>query len=572
MSKTLLDRQPVLPLIEIFLRTRAGVVCICAGSRNTPLILLASRLPKSIVVRKFVDERSAAFFALGFAKSLKDKNKCAVVITTSGTAVAELLPAFVEAYYSQLPLVALTADRPSRFRGTGAPQCIEQVNILGRYAEKFEDFSSQEFPEKLSELREVLFQKDFNKNRLHLNIAFEDKDLDLLKSKTVLLQESHFNAENCQTQDVEESFLLHLRKLSRPVVILGPSAVPKSKVGQKKFFDFLKKLNAPIRAETQSQDLSKVFDQLLVSGDSFLKKIAFESVIRLGGVPTGRFWRDLESDALYNIPVLSLDSKPFSGLSQGRSLHLTVSNIEDFWSQIRNSETQLSKYWDEALWQQIRTLDSQVAQSIKELLKKYPNSEVGMLNSLCKATSKSCSHLFLGNSMAIREWDIVEGLNPGTRKTVESNRGANGIDGELSSFFGWMESVAKPKLGVCVLGDLTTLYDLNSPWILDQMSTGAHMDLVVINNSGGKIFSLLKSLAKLPKKKREEFWELTHDTRFQKWAEMWKMSYKAISRGSMISAGLFRPISSKSKMRVLELIPNASQSQKFWSDFRRLFQ
>ena len=104
----------------------ASDFCVCAGSRNSPLIAV---LEENLF--SFVDERSAAFFALG---RIKATARPAAVVTTSGTAVAELLPAVVEAHYSGLPLVLITADRPARYRGTGAPQAIEQEGIFGPYA------------------------------------------------------------------------------------------------------------------------------------------------------------------------------------------------------------------------------------------------------------------------------------------------------------------------------------------------------------------------------------------------------------------------------------------------------
>lgn len=131
----------------------AGIVdfCVCAGSRNSPLIaVLAGSSTLS-----FVDERSAAFFALGRAR----QGRPAAVVTTSGTAVAELLPAVVEAHYSALPLVLITADRPSRYRGTGAPQAIEQVGIFGPYAAtSIEDWS--------------------RRTPLHVNIEFDEPLID----------------------------------------------------------------------------------------------------------------------------------------------------------------------------------------------------------------------------------------------------------------------------------------------------------------------------------------------------------------------------------------------------------
>ncbi len=113
-------------LIEQVRGLGANDFCVCAGSRNSPLIAVLSGSLFS-----FVDERSAAFFALG---RIKRDGTPAAVVTTSGTAVAELLPAAVEAYYSVLPLILITADRPERYRGTGAPQAIEQSGIFGPYA------------------------------------------------------------------------------------------------------------------------------------------------------------------------------------------------------------------------------------------------------------------------------------------------------------------------------------------------------------------------------------------------------------------------------------------------------
>jgi 2-succinyl-5-enolpyruvyl-6-hydroxy-3-cyclohexene-1-carboxylate synthase len=106
----------------------AGVTdfCVCGGSRNAPLIEVVSGN-----IYTFVDERSAAFFALG---RIKRDERPVAVITTSGTAAAELLPATIEAYYSGAPLVLITADRPARFRGTAAPQSIEQIGLFGVYA------------------------------------------------------------------------------------------------------------------------------------------------------------------------------------------------------------------------------------------------------------------------------------------------------------------------------------------------------------------------------------------------------------------------------------------------------
>jgi 2-succinyl-5-enolpyruvyl-6-hydroxy-3-cyclohexene-1-carboxylate synthase len=119
----------------------AGVeeFCVCAGSRNASLISVLSRTSNAKIY-SFFDERAAAFFALG---RMKDSSKPVGVVVTSGTAVAEILPACIEAYYQKLPLVIISADRPKSFRNTGSPQSIEQVGLFASYTEFSWDIDSQ---------------------------------------------------------------------------------------------------------------------------------------------------------------------------------------------------------------------------------------------------------------------------------------------------------------------------------------------------------------------------------------------------------------------------------------------
>jgi 2-succinyl-5-enolpyruvyl-6-hydroxy-3-cyclohexene-1-carboxylate synthase len=143
--------------------------CVCGGSRNAPLVvaLAVSRVPlaeratangerQTANIFSHVDERSAAFFALGRAKLT---GRPVAVITTSGTAAAELLPAAVEAHYSGIPLILITADRPARYRGTGAPQAIEQEGLFGVYAAGDAETWSRSGP-------------------LHINIEFDEPLID----------------------------------------------------------------------------------------------------------------------------------------------------------------------------------------------------------------------------------------------------------------------------------------------------------------------------------------------------------------------------------------------------------
>ena len=155
-------------LIEQVRGLGANDFCACAGSRNSPLLAVLSSerragsqpaqagLSVGPTLFSFFDERSAAFFALGRSKM---HGNPAAVVTTSGTAVAELLPAVIEAHYSSLPLVLITADRPARYRGSGAPQAIEQIGIFGPYAATSIDGWNRATP-------------------LHINIEFDEPLID----------------------------------------------------------------------------------------------------------------------------------------------------------------------------------------------------------------------------------------------------------------------------------------------------------------------------------------------------------------------------------------------------------
>ena len=137
-------------LIDAVRASGANEFCVCAGSRNAPLLAVLGG--SDVRLFSFVDERSAAFFAIG---RVKQHGNPVAIVTTSGTAVAEMLPAAIEAYYSGIPLILISADRPARFRGTGAPQSIEQEGIFGVYAD--------------TSLRDWSRMKP-----LHLNIEFDE--------------------------------------------------------------------------------------------------------------------------------------------------------------------------------------------------------------------------------------------------------------------------------------------------------------------------------------------------------------------------------------------------------------
>jgi 2-succinyl-5-enolpyruvyl-6-hydroxy-3-cyclohexene-1-carboxylate synthase len=449
-------------LIEDLRAAGTEEFCVCAGSRNSPLLAVLGSA--NLRLFSFVDERSAAFFAVGRAKL---RGRPVGVVTTSGTAVAEMLPAAIEAYYSGLPVVLVSADRPARFRGTGAPQTIEQEGIFGVYAER--------------DLR-----KWSRRGPLHLNIEFDEP---LIDGELVPVVTASMPLSLPVEDEVGE---VALPEFSRPLVILG-ALQPNER---DRVRTFVEALNAPVYAEPLSGLREDSGLPLIRSGERMIRHGRFDGVIRIGRVPTLRFWRDLEENA---IPVAHFSPMPFTGLTRGE-LH----PLDALPRQVEARRT------DESFV----SLDSEMVSKFESILDGEPQSELAIVRELSR-TIPEAARVYLGNSLPVREWDLAA-----TRQArgflYEANRGANGIDGQLSTFFGQCDPL-RPNVGL--IGDLTTIYDLGAPWIVPQLDSRFH--LFIMNNGGGRIFSRVPSLSRLATSLREQVIENAHAIHFGAWAGMW---------------------------------------------------
>ncbi|HYS52782.1 MAG TPA: hypothetical protein VER58_03330 [Thermoanaerobaculia bacterium] len=260
--------------------------------------------------------------------------------------------------------------------------------------------------------------------------------------------------------------------------------------------DFCLRSNGAVYAEPLSglrEDAQ--LDGLLVRNERMLARGNFDCVIRIGNVPTLRFWRDLDAMPAH---VQHYSDLPFAGLTRGE-----VRPIEEL--TVGRAEARPT-FLDE---------DRKKAQELAGILDAEPQSELAMVRALSQRIPPG-ARIYLGNSLPIREWDLVATREP-RGFTIEANRGANGIDGQLSTFFGW----CKGENNWCIVGDLTALYDANAPWIAPQLD--AIFEIVIINNGGGRIFDRVASLRRMDARVRERLVENAHALRFDAWAKMWNM-------------------------------------------------
>jgi 2-succinyl-5-enolpyruvyl-6-hydroxy-3-cyclohexene-1-carboxylate synthase len=201
-------------------------------------------------------------------------------------------------------------------------------------------------------------------------------------------------------------------------------------------------------------------------------------------------------------------------------------------------------------------LDVQIGfgKKLHALLDQFPHSEPATVRKFSCLVPAGAT-VFLGNSLPIREWNLAAVKpKPGTR--VFANRGANGIDGLLSTGFG---VGAEADEAWIVVGDLSALYDMNAPWILPQLKN-QRWRIVVINNGGGKIFSRVKWLRDLPEE-AQRIVENRHSLNFEHWAKQWNLEYRRFDDATTLRDDDAAAV-------VWEIVPDAGQTEAFWAEWK----
>ena len=470
-------------------------VILCAGARNAPFVHLLGQAP-GFKTYSFFEERSAAFFALG---RMQATTAPVAVITTSGTAAAELLPACIEADYQRLPLLMITADRPRRYRGSGAPQTIVQPGLFSHYTGGQWDIQGDYHPNTLSTLLE--------RRPVHLNISFDEP-----------LIEGAMTDWNLQTRVPRASSVSdkpYALDCKSPLVIVGGlSPEEAAHVGP-----LLADWKRPVYLEGPSRLRGSI--RTLEVCEKTIPLLNIDSVIRIGSVPTLRFWRELESS---NLPVHNFSSLPFSGMAR-------LSEVQPLGTLPLKPKFD---YWNE----QEKQKDRDLRRRHDILLKEFPLSEPGWVEWLSKQIPNN-ARLLLGNSLPIREWDFAARAD--ATRDIFANRGTNGIDGLISTFAGVAE---EKKSNWAVIGDLSLMYDLSGPWALSQRPL-PEFNLAVINNGGGQIFNRMF---------RDPMFLNAHGMRFDGWAKMWNLDYRLLEQPSDIKPG----------RQLIEILPDPQQTEEFW--------
>ncbi|HRK09337.1 MAG TPA: 2-succinyl-5-enolpyruvyl-6-hydroxy-3-cyclohexene-1-carboxylic-acid synthase [Pseudobdellovibrionaceae bacterium] len=521
----------------------------CAGARNAPLVaaleLLRERfaalaLPFEVV--SHFEEREAAFFALGRAR--RDARP-AVVICTSGTAVTELLPALTEALYVGAPLIALTADRPKRLRGTGAPQAIDQRQIFGRQVRRSIDF---EVGDSLESFGEQLSVSALVDGPTHFNFCCDEPLLSGVEAAGQRV--SKFNgpcAINAIASETAQDTLKSLRLDAQVATLMLVSGLQES-AEIEAVAEFLCRAGRPVWLESTSglRGDPRLKHLEIRSGEAALSRAIREGrvqhVWRLGAVPTTRIWRDLD-DVRSPAECVSLSRTPWSGLGRGR--HHAHPR---WWTALSSLSVALPSGATAEAEAQWLKQSAQEASRLKELLRTHAVSEPAWFHFLSERIP-AAARVYVGNSLPIREWDLAASRSPSALRRIEANRGVNGIDGQVSTALGLAHE--NDELWI-VIGDLTALYNLAGPWLRERVR---RLRIVVVNNGGGRIFSRVFRSAP----GGSATFENRHAQSLAAWGELWDLECFVVRDHAAW------PEVDDLDHVLIEIHPEAEATAQFWS-------
>jgi 2-succinyl-5-enolpyruvyl-6-hydroxy-3-cyclohexene-1-carboxylate synthase len=452
--------------------------CVSPGSRSTPIALALGRHPH-IRVHVHLDERASAFFALGIAKAT---GRPVGVACTSGTAVAELFPAVVEASMSRTTLVLLTGDRPPELRGVGANQTIDQPGIFGAYVRASidapvpgDELDEERWHELMVEATRAAMGPP--PGPIHLNMPFREP---LVPSDITFPAADPPGMEHAVVFAPEPEEIETLRRemssTDRGVILAGSMrASPASLV------ELTRRSRWPLIAEPTSghrRPGALRAGQFLLADEAFTSSHTPDVVLQFGAAPTSRAGLELvrRADRLLIVDQDHLVADPHRKASL--RLRVEAAALEPELTEALESRAET------AWWHEWHDADRSARVAVDAELDRDHRPFEGRVARDLAASLPEPSTLVVGSSMPVRDLDVY--MAPRTGVGVIANRGASGIDGFVSTALG-VSAAGVPTTAYC--GDLTLLHDVGS--LLWSARRGDHAVFVVPNNDGGAIFSFL---------------------------------------------------------------------------------
>ncbi|MEE8600903.1 2-succinyl-5-enolpyruvyl-6-hydroxy-3-cyclohexene-1-carboxylic-acid synthase [Euzebya tangerina] len=481
----------------------AGVTdfVISPGSRNAPLALAVAARPDDFRLHVRIDERTAAFLALGLSRG---SGRPAAVLCSSGTATANYHPAVIEADAAGVPLIVVTADRPVELRGTGANQTIDQVGLYGRAVRWFDDVIGSAAEDVGHHVRNAVTAATGPwPGPVHLNVPLPEPLLDPPPPAVLTLDGGPTAGGEPTTLPTESSRSIApdpgdttaevpptLLGGRRTVVVAGEGALAGQSTDTRdktaeRILDAAERLGIPVIAEPTSglrtrPDVIRT-GHWLASAPDFLAVNQPDVVLQLGRPVLSR-----AITAMIDAADIVVMCDPLQrGWDPGQSVtHRLTESVVSWLGDASPQAPEFARAWAAA--------DQVAGTTVDELLDGAKISELGMTREVAQAVPDG-GQLVVASSLVIRHLNEVMLPRPGLR--VLGNRGASGIDGFLSTAVGAALGHDGPT--VALAGDLSVIHDLTG-LVIGPDEPVPPLPIVVINNDGGGIFHLLPYGTRVP--------------------------------------------------------------------------
>ena len=582
-------KYPIIPVAQTLILSCLKFdffdVVISPGSRNVPLAIgFASN--KKFKCYSIVDERSAAFFALGLSQKSK---KPTILICTSGSALLNYYPAVAEAYYSEIPLIILSADRPEYKINIGDGQTINQSNVFEKnilYSNSLKqdcshateeiiksnlqkivndkaDFSKIEKLQKSiqknnEEIIEIAFNLSINKMQpVHLNVPMEEPLYEFNDSPSISVKVKKKTEKRLSLTDLD-NFYKAINKASKIMILIG---VSDGNILSKKS---IQKINSCSSIIVMKEHTSNVFNESFISNidrligpielqsnfDSLFDELSPEIVISLGGMIVSKkiksFLRNYKPQKHFHIGNNISKDSFYSGVKQIKTtankffenidLNKSDSKYFEKWNQLDNSKLDLHNRYMKV----INFSDLKVFEILTNWIPKKYNIQVA-------------------NSTPIRYFQLFDLKN---KNMMFANRGTSGIDGSTSTAIGSSMQNESPVL--LVTGDLSFFYDVNALW---NKHIPKNFRIIIINNSGGGIFKILPGFKE--NNLFSEFIETQHNLSARLIAKMFNFNYTRVSTKFGLNLYLRTFFKNSKKPKILEIKTSSVKSTKILKDYFR---
>ncbi|WCC47740.1 2-succinyl-5-enolpyruvyl-6-hydroxy-3-cyclohexene-1-carboxylic-acid synthase [Tenacibaculum finnmarkense] len=517
-------------------------VIISPGSRNAPLTIGFSNHP-NIETLSVVDERCAAFFALGIAQQ---KRKPVAMICSSGSALLNYYPAIAEAFYSNIPLVVISADRPKHLIDIGDGQTIRQENVFENHVlfsanlTESTNKSGNQFIQNKTLVSKALQIAISKKAPVHINVPFDEplyETIDELK-KVDFSENFEENNQNTNFEDAENyEKLLEIWNTSSKKMILVGSHFPEDEL-QAVLSNLADNQSVLVFTETTSNLYHLKFinsiDKLIIPlNEADFLALRPAVLITLGGMVISKkikqFLRKYTPENHWHIDEFKpMDTyQCLSEFVQEKPVHFLRKLVNQQENQQENKVNKLAEISN--VYQQKWLVKKQERhQKHQQYLANCEYSDLKVFETVLKAIPSN-SQLQISNSSIIRYSQLFD-----TNKTLQifCNRGTSGIDGSTSTAIGAGFARKNIKRTTFITGDLSFFYDSNALW---NNNIPSDFRIIIINNAGGGIFRFIPGPSTT---NATNYFETPHNLTAEHLAKMYDFEYTAISNLEELTAGL----------------------------------